>query len=161
MILAILFRLMLIWAAGGVDSLEANRAAGTGAWAHANVYGDSLLGPVVAPGLVASGDSLRVWLSQSVARRTSCTYRVRSWYAGQPGPWSPVALISTGQDSAACGMTLDGRCVSGWAMPDTLGIARPAPPLLWRWDQTMRCWSQRSAQTFWWSAILAACGVVK
>ena len=157
---AIWLALRAIFGAGGADSLELQRAVGAGAWQHATAYSSPML-VYNAARTFNEGDSLDIWFSQSVARRTSCAYRLRTWSAGIAGPWSPVALVATGADSAFCGATVDARCVSGWAMPDSLGIARPNPPMLWRWQQDLRCWSQRDVQTFWYAAILAACGLVR
>ena len=73
----------------------------------------------------------------------------------------PERAMRAMRRSKFCGATVDGRCVSGWAMPDSLGIARPNPPLAWRWDMDMRCWSQADVQRKWWAAIYAVYGFVR
>lgn len=165
MILSTFATLLLYLGVGApADSIELQRAAGTGPWTAATPWAQP------SPALTKWGPlaftrdtAVAVYVSQSTATETKCAYRARLWTRGTPGEWSPVTgCVTTARDTFYTLMHLDGRLVNGtwcrgvngYAHPDSTGPAE-------RYGDDIRMVTQREVQTFWYSRILQLFGYVR
>lgn len=147
----------------GCDSLQVQRAIGSGAYATASAWAGP--GPALvalkAPGARAGADSLAFYVSQSTAANTRCTYRVRCSFRGSWSAWSlPLGLVTSAPDTVYTLMSSDGRIAGEW-VKSANGVAR-VPALRWAgMDSTVRCVSQREVQTKWADRIRELFGYVR